>query len=165
MPCTKLQVFCPVQPDVWIPWPPIQTPTIPYQQLPETRSDWLHVSPPKPTELRPKLILVDVRIDTLLMSETNPGRELVNVRIGSHLPMAKNPQILTSPLQTFAEPEFVFTQRGTIAGGTIWTNVPLYCLPSTIGFITVGLLFEVIDELVIQAVTPSMHGGLTDCPA
>src|SRR5207302_8186278 len=44
-------------------------------------------------------------------------------------------------------------------------NVPLYCLPFTIGFITVVLLFEVIDELGIQAVTPSMQGGLTHCPA
>src|SRR2546428_4070970 len=47
----------------------------------------------------------------------------------------------------------------------IWTNVPSYCLPLTIGFITVVLLFEVIDELVMQAVTPSREDGVIDCPA
>jgi hypothetical protein len=33
------------------------------------------------------------------------------------------------------------------------------------GFITVVSLFDVIDELVMQAVAPSMQGGLIACAA
>ena len=117
----KLHELLPVQPAVCAPCPPIQAPIIPYQQFPEDRSSWLHVSPPNPTTLRPKLIRVLVRREAVLISFSNVGSALIRKGMGSHLFIANSPQTLAfEPVQTLVTPVFVFVQTRVIVGGMIW---------------------------------------------